>query len=130
MQRYIVQRLIQGVILLFMVTAIVFFLGRLTGNPVDMMLPEDATEEDRQDMIERLGLDAPVHEQFYIFMRDAVKGDLGDSIRYRQPATEAFFDRLPNTLKLVPPAMILALVMAIPLGILSALYRGSWLDRI
>ncbi len=86
MQRYIVQRLMQGIILLFMVTVIVFFLGRFTGNPVDMMLPEDATEEDRQAMIEALGLERPAHEQFVIFIVSALRGDLGDSIRYRRSA--------------------------------------------
>ncbi len=130
MQRYIVQRLFQGIVLLFLVTSIVFFLGRLTGNPVDMMLPEDATEEDRQAMIETLGLDGSMAKQFAIFMANALRGDLGDSIRYRQPATDMFFSRLPNTLKIVPAAMIVALIMAIPLGILSALRRGSLIDRV
>lgn len=130
MQRYIVQRLLQGVILLFIVMAIVFFLGRLTGNPVDLMLPEDATEEDRQAMIETLGLEKPASSQFAIFLLHALRGDLGTSIRYRRPAVEMFFSRLPNTLKLAPAAMIVALIMAIPLGILSAIRRGSTIDRV
>jgi peptide/nickel transport system permease protein len=112
------------------VTAVVFFVGRLTGNPVDLVLPEEATEEERQAMIETLGLDGPLHEQFLIFAGDALRGDLGTSIRYRQPAAEIFFDRLPNTLALVPAAMLLAIVMAVPLGILSALYRGRFVDRL
>jgi ABC-type dipeptide/oligopeptide/nickel transport system permease component len=130
MRRYIVQRLIQGVLLLFVVASIVFFLGRFTGNPVDLMLPEDATEEDRQDMIQALGLDRPVSTQFVIFIVSALRGDLGNSIRYHRPAVEVFFSRLPNTLRLVPAAMIVALIMAIPLGILSAIYRGSLIDRV
>ena len=60
MQRYIIRRLLQGVLLLVLVTSIVFFIGRLTGNPVDMMLDEDATEADRQALIERLKLDGPI----------------------------------------------------------------------
>ncbi len=130
MQRYILQRLIQGAVLLVVVSSIVFFVGRLTGNPVDMMLPEDATEEDRQDMIERLELDGPILAQFKVFVGDAITGDLGTSIRYRAPATEIFFSRLPNTLAMIPPAMVLAIVMAIPLGILSALRRGGIIDRV
>ena len=125
MRRYILQRLYQGLILLVLVTSIVFFLGRLTGNPVDLMLPEDASEEDRQDMIVSLGLDSTWYDQFGIFVMNAVRGDLGDSIRFRQPVVDIFFSRLPNTLKIVPGAMILALALAIPLGILSALHRGS-----
>ena len=130
MQRYIVQRLFQGVVLVLVVTTIVFFLGRLTGNPVDMVLPEDATEEDRQAMIETLGLDGPILVQFAIFIANAAKGDLGLSIRYRQPAADIFFSRLPNTLKIVPAAMLVAILMAIPLGILSALRRGSITDKV
>ena len=130
MQRYIVQRLLQGVVLVVVVTTIVFFLGRLTGNPVDMVLPEDATEEDRQAMIETLGLDGPILVQFAIFTANAVTGDLGLSIRYRQPAADIFFSRLPNTLKIVPAAMLVAILMAIPLGILSALRRGSITDKV
>ena len=130
MRSYIVQRLLQGVILVLLVTTIVFFLGRLTGNPADMVLPEDATEEDRQEMIETLGLDGPMHVQFYIFLKNALQGDLGLSIRHRAPAVEVFFSRLPNTLQIVPATMILALALAIPLGILSALRRGSLTDRI
>jgi peptide/nickel transport system permease protein len=130
MRRYIVHRLWQGVILLILVATIVFFLGRLTGNPADLMLPEDATEEDRVALIETLGLDAPVYEQFGIFIANAVRGDLGESHRYRGPVVDIFFSRLPNTLKIVPAAMLLAMIMAIPLGILSALRRGGIVDRV
>src|SRR5688572_28324027 len=128
MQRYIIQRLLPGFLLLIMVGAIVFFLGQLTGNPVDLMLPEDATEADRQALIETLGLDRPYTQQFVLFLGNALRGDLWTSIRYRQPTVEVFFSRLPNTLKLIPATMLLALVLALPLGILAAIYRGSLID--
>jgi ABC-type dipeptide/oligopeptide/nickel transport system permease component len=130
MQRYIVKRLFQGVLLLVIVSTVVFAVGRLTGNPVDLLLPEEASEEERQAMIETLGLDGPVLEQFVVFIKGAAQGDLGVSIRYRQPAVDVFFSRLPNTLMLMPAAMLLAILMAIPLGILSALRRGRLTDRI
>src|SRR5215475_8896091 len=101
MRRFIVRRLMQGVILLFMVATIVFFLGRLTGNPVDLMVPEDATAEDRAAVAKTLGLDGSLGEQFAIFITNALHGDLGAAIRMKQPAAEAFFDRLPNTLALI-----------------------------
>lgn len=129
MRRYIARRLLQGLILLCLVGAIVFFLGRLTGNPVDLMLPEDATAEDRANMIRVLGLDGSLGEQFVIFVTKALQGDLGMSIRMRQPAVEAFFDRLPNTLAIIPWALLLGMVLGIPLGVLAALNRGGWLDR-
>lgn len=129
MKRYIARRLLQGIVLLCLVATIVFFLGRLTGNPVDLMLPEDSTPEDRVAMIKTLGLDGPLHEQFIIFVGKALQGDLGMSIRMRQPAAEAFFDRLPNTLALLPWAILLGMCMGIPLGVLAALKRGGILDR-
>jgi len=129
MKRYIARRLMQGVILLFMVATIVFFLGRLTGNPVDLMLPEDATAEDRTALIQTLGLDGSLLDQYAIFVGKAVHGDLGMSIRMKQPASEAFFDRLPNTLVLIPWAILLGMMLGIPLGVVAALNRGGMIDR-
>src|SRR4051812_1045747 len=130
MTRYIFHRLLQGIVLLFLVASVVFFLGRLTGNPVDLMLPEDATPEDRLSMIRALGLDGPLYQQFLIFIGNALHGDLGMSIRMRQPAAEAFFSRLPNTLAIIPWAILLAMSVGIPLGVIAALNRGNIIDRI
>jgi ABC-type dipeptide/oligopeptide/nickel transport system permease component len=129
MKRYIVYRLLQGVVLLCLVATIVFFLGRLTGNPADLMLPEDATAADRAAMIKALGLDGPLWQQFLIFIKNALHGDLGMSIRMRQPAVEAFLDRLPNTLMIIPWALLLAMFIGIPLGVVAALNRGNMIDR-
>ena len=99
MKRYIARRLLQGVVLLFMVATVVFFLGRLTGNPVDLMLPEDATAEDRAAPDPDAGpRRLALRRSSSIFIGKALHGDLGTSIRMRQPAVEAFFSRLPNTL--------------------------------
>jgi peptide/nickel transport system permease protein len=130
MKRYIARRLLQGVVLLCLVATIVFFLGRLTGNPVDLMLPEDATAEDRAALVRTLGLDGSLFEQFAIFVGNALHGDLGMSIRMRQPAVEAFFDRLPNTLVIIPWAIMLGMALGIPLGVLAAVHRGGILDRL
>jgi peptide/nickel transport system permease protein len=128
-QRYIVRRVLQGFILLFVLALVVFALARVTGNPADLLLPEDATREDRADLLRTLGLDRPVHEQLLVFLRGAVRGDLGQSIRYRKPAVEVFFERLPNTLTLVPLAMGAAILVSIPLGVLAAVRRGTFIDR-
>ena len=130
MKRYIVQRLLQGIVLVFMVATIVFFLGRLTGNPVDLMLPEDATPEDRASMIRVLGLDGPLYQQFLIFIGKALHGDLGTSIRMREPTVDVFFSRLPNTLAIIPWAILLAMCLGIPLGVIASLNRGNILDRV
>ena len=129
MKRYIIQRLLQGVVLLFMVAAIVFFLGRLTGNPVDLMLPEGSTPEDRITLIKALGLDGPLWRQFLIFIGNALNGDLGTSLRMRQPTVDVFFSRLPNTLAIIPWAIVFAVAVGIPLGVVAALNRGNMVDR-
>jgi len=128
-QRYILRRVVQSVALLFVLALIIFALARVSGNPADLLLREDATQEDRAHLLRVLGLDRPVHEQLYLFLAGALRGDLGESIRYRKPAVEVFFERLPNTLKLLPLAMVGALVIAIPLGVLAAVYRGTFVDR-
>jgi peptide/nickel transport system permease protein len=128
-KRFVVQRLLQGIVLLFLVAAIVFFLGRLTGNPVDLMLPEGSTPEDRITMIRTLGLDGPLWRQFLIFIGNALHGDLGTSIRMREPAADVFFSRLPNTLAIIPWAILFAVSVGIPLGVLAALNRGNLIDR-
>ncbi len=130
MQRFILWRVAQSVVLLFVLALIIFALARVSGNPADLLLREDATQEDRADLLRTLGLDRPVHEQLYRFLAGAVRGDLGESIRYRKPAAEVFFERLPNTLQLLPLAMVGALVVAIPLGVLAAVYRGTIIDRV
>jgi ABC-type dipeptide/oligopeptide/nickel transport system permease component len=129
-QRFILRRVAQSVLLLFVLALIIFALARVSGNPADLLLREDATQEDRAHLLRALGLDRPVHEQLYLFLAGAVRGDLGESIRYRKPAAEVFFERLPNTLQLLPLAMVGALVVAIPLGVLAAVYRGTIVDKI
>jgi len=129
-QRFILRRLAQSVVLLFVLALIIFALARVSGNPADLLLREDATQEDRAHLLRALGLDRPVHEQLYLFLAGVVRGDLGESIRYRKPAAEVFFERLPNTLQLLPLAMVGALLVAIPLGVLAAVYRGTMVDRI
>jgi peptide/nickel transport system permease protein len=129
-RRFVLRRLAQSVVLLFVLALIIFALARVSGNPADLLLREDATQEDRAHFLHALGLDRPVHEQLYLFLGGLLRGDLGESIRYRKPAAEVFFERLPNTLQLLPLAMVGALVIAIPLGVLAAVYRGTIVDRI
>jgi peptide/nickel transport system permease protein len=129
-QRFVLRRLAQSVVLLFVLALIIFALARVSGNPADLLLREDATQEDRAHFLHALGLDRPVHEQLYLFLAGLLRGDLGESIRYRKPAAEVFFERLPNTLQLLPLAMVGALVIAIPLGVLAAVYRGTIVDRV
>jgi peptide/nickel transport system permease protein len=129
-QRYVIRRLLQSVVVLAVLALVVFSLARVTGNPADLLLPEDATAADREHLLHALGLDRPVHVQLGVFLSGALRGDLGTSIRYRQPAVDVFFERLPNTLTLVPLALAASVMIAIPLGLLAAVYRGTVVDRI
>ena len=126
---FIARRLLQGLLLLLLVATAVFLLGRLTGNPVDLMLPEDATAADRERLIAVLGLDGSLFQQYVAFITSALKGDLGTSLRMRQPAVDVFLSRLPNTLAIIPWALLFAMLVGIPLGVVAALNRGRFLDR-
>jgi peptide/nickel transport system permease protein len=130
MSRFIFRRLLQGLVLLFLVATIVFFLGRLTGDPVALMLSEDATPEDKAAVVKALGLDQPLYVQYWVFAKNALQGDLGTSLRMRQPTVQIFLSRLPNTLIIIPWALLLAMAVGIPLGVVAALNRGRFLDRL
>jgi len=130
MMRYIVKRLGQTVVTAIFVTMIVFGLARLTGDPTLLLLPTESTEEDRQFFRKQLGLDRSLPEQYLTFMGNALRGDLGTSFRYREPALDLVIDRLPATLELAVASMILAVLIAIPIGVLAAVRRGSWIDKL
>jgi len=118
------------VLMLFLVAVTVFMLGHLTGDPVRLMVPDLATEEDIAILRHTLGLDRPLPVQFADFLLHAVQGDLGTSLRYRQPALGLVLERMPATAELSTAAMVIALVVAIPSGIVSATRRGSWADSL
>jgi len=128
--KYILRRLFYSIFVLLGVATIVFFITRLTGDPVAILLPADATIEMVREMTERLGLDKPLGTQYRIFMGDLLRGDLGTSIRYREGTFMLIMERMPATLMLAGSAMFIALIVAIPLGILAALRQGSAADRL
>ncbi len=131
MERYIVRRLIQSIILLFIISALVFMLSRLTGNPVALLLTEYSTEEDKILLTKQLGLDKPLPEQYAIFLVNALHGDLGRSIRGdRAPALQLVFDRLPASGELAVVTLIVSLLIGLPLGVLAAVMKGSLPDAL
>jgi peptide/nickel transport system permease protein len=131
MQRYIVRRLLQGLLTLFLVSIIVFILGRLTGDPVALLLSEFSTFEDQERLTRQLGLDKPLPEQYAIFVWNALHGDLGRSIRGdRTSALELVLERLPATLQLASISASLSFLIGLPLGVLAALKRGSFVDTL
>lgn len=129
MTKLIVTRLLQAVITLLLTSMIVFVLARSSGSPADLVLPHDATPAERTRYIQRMGLDQPLVYQYGIFLRDALHGDFGESIRTGAPATELVFDRLGRTLLLATAGLAVALIISIPLGVLAAVHRGRGWDR-
>ncbi|MDQ8727449.1 ABC transporter permease [Bradyrhizobium sp. LHD-71] len=109
---------------------IIFVISRLSGDPVSLMLPMEAPQSAIDALKQELGLDRPLWEQYFIFLWKALQGDFGQSYRWQMPALALVFERLPATIYLATAAFAFSLVLAIPLGVLSAVYRGSWIDQI
>ena len=130
MQRYIVRRVGEAVLALFALSIIIFLMVRLTGDPALLMLPPDAGADALVDIRHSMGLDKPLVTQYGLFIRDYAKGSFGDSLRSKTPVSELIKDRLPNSLKLVGAAAVIVLLISIPLGVLSAVYKGTWIDTL
>lgn len=127
---YIGKRLWYSLFVLLGVSTIIFFILRLTGDPVLLMVPPDATAADVERMRHLLGFDRPVIVQFGNFIWGLLHGDLGTSLRYSQPAAALVLERLPATGQLALTAFAFSLLISIPTGIASAVRRGSWIDNI
>lgn len=128
MQRFIVTRLVQMVVTLFVVSLIVFFMVRLKGDPIAVMVPPTFNEEQIANMRAAWGFDRPLIEQYTIFLGKAITGDFGQSIQARRPAMELVFERLGYTYMLAGASALIGLFIAIPLGVVSAIKRNSWID--
>jgi ABC-type dipeptide/oligopeptide/nickel transport system permease component len=129
MGRYLVRRLLLTIPVLLGVATLVFALIHLVpGDPAQAMLGESASQQEVQNLRHALGLDRPLLTQYKAFMLGALRGDLGTSFRYNQPVTAQLREKFPNTAKLAVAAMILAVLFAIPLGILAAVFRGTVID--
>jgi peptide/nickel transport system permease protein len=126
---YIGRRLAQTALILVGITLVVFWVIRLSGDPVLLMLPADASQQDIQRLRELLGFDRPVPIQLWRFMERVATGDFGTSLRFQEPALALVLDRLPSTVLLALTALSVATVIALPLGVLSAVRRNSVWDH-
>ncbi len=126
---FLFQRLLWTLPVLLGVLTLVFFLLHLVpGDPVDVMLGESALPADREQMRAQLGLDRPIAVQYVVYLRNALSGDLGTSFTSRRAVMAEIAERLPATLELMLGAMAVAFAIALPLGVLAALYHGRWID--
>lgn len=122
MIKYVVKRFVQMIVVLFIVSVLVFLLTNFIGDPVDMLVPENATLEQIESARARLGLDKPLPVQYGIFLNDVLHGNLGKSYTYGLPAMSLIVERMPATLELVAVAATLVLLVSIPLGVYAGAY--------
>jgi ABC-type dipeptide/oligopeptide/nickel transport system permease component len=125
---YLLKRLWHTVYVVIGISAISFFFIHLSGDPVMLMLPADASMQEVAQLRQKLGFNDPLYVQYWRFISRAVQGDFGESLYYHVPAMDLIVERLPASIQLSLAAMVIALVVAIPIGIISAVYRGSALD--
>ena len=127
---FILRRLIQSVIVMIAVAFISFLLFQYVGDPVSFLLGQDATPEEVREMRAALGLDQPFFVQFWHFLGNAVQGDFGMSLRQAAKVSGLIAERFPATLELALVAAVLALVVGIPMGVYTALRRGSFMSQV
>jgi peptide/nickel transport system permease protein len=128
MQRYIVSRVLQAIVALWLLSTTVFFILHVTGDPVDFLLRPGYTAFEEQVLREQLGLNRPVYIRYLIFMEDAWTGDFGKSTTRQVPAMDMLIERFPNTLKLAMSSIIVSFIVGLPLGVTAALRRNSAWD--
>jgi peptide/nickel transport system permease protein len=129
MQRYITVRLLQSVLTILVMSIIVFSLARVTGNPLDVLLPLEATPEDYERVAKHWGLDKPLYVQYFVFLTKAVRGDFGMSWKWQgHSAMGLVVERLPATLELAGLALLISVVIAVPVGVLAAVTKDKPFD--
>ncbi len=126
---FVIRRLMQSVVVLFVMSLLVFVGVYAIGNPVDILINPNADQEDIERAIRGLGLDKPLWEQYLVFLRQAALGDLGKSFAYNVPALQLILERMPATLELATTAMLIAVVIGLPLGLWAGLKPDSFAGK-
>ncbi len=130
MPRFLLHRLLHGALSILGASIIIFVISRLSGDPILLLLPNDAPASVIAAMRADLGLDRPLWTQYLIFLQHALTGDFGRSYRWQMPALKLILDRLPATIELASCGLLFSVAIALPIGVLSAVHRGGWIDRI
>ncbi|HEV3008918.1 MAG TPA: ABC transporter permease [Burkholderiales bacterium] len=129
MMVFIIRRVLQSLVVVLVMSLVVFVGVHLVGDPVHILISDDMTQIEIERFIEKLGLDRPVHEQYFHFLANAARGDLGNSFVYGEPALKLILQRMPATLELAFAAFLLAIVLGIPLGMYAGLKPESPASR-
>ena len=126
---FVIRRLLQSLVVILVMSLVVFVGVHIVGDPVHILISDDMTQIEIERFIEKLGLDRPVHEQYFHFLANAARGDLGNSFVYGEPALKLILQRMPATLELALAAFLLAIVFGIPLGMYAGLKPESPASR-
>lgn len=129
MGKYILTRLFHAALVMLVISFIVFFVMYNAGDPVELLLPPDATQHEVTEMREYLGLDKPFTTQYVIFLKNASHGEIGTSYIYGQPAMDIVMERIPATLELAILGMFFAIILGIPMGVIASVKPNSILSR-
>ncbi len=129
MPRYLASRLLQAILTTFGVMTIVFFVMRLSGDPVLLLVPEGATREHIDALRRELGFDQPIWRQYLTFLAGLLRFELGVSVVQRVPAWDILASRIPYTLALAGAALVVAIGLGVPAGVIMAVWRGRWFER-
>jgi peptide/nickel transport system permease protein len=130
MAAYIARRFLQSLVVILGVIIITFLISRVLGDPVALLLPPEATPEQRAYLTKDLGLDRPLYIQLVVYVSKVARGDFGLSFRHQEPAMKLLLDRIPASLYLSLIATLISVSIALPLGIISAIKRGTIFDQI
>ena len=126
---YIFRRVYQALLVFIVVSGIVFSILHISGDPVALLMPPEATPDQVEEMRRTLGLDKPLLVQYGLFLKNAAQGNLGVSYHHGQPALKLVLERLPASLELVVATILISLILALPIGVLAASKRGTSIDR-
>jgi ABC-type dipeptide/oligopeptide/nickel transport system permease component len=130
MQRYVLKRIFQSLLTLLVLSMLIFIVCRLTGDPVLLMLPDDASHEDVAQLRTALGLDRPLPVQYWLFLKSAMQGDFGRSIKGQVPVLDLIKERLPHSIRLALVSLLITVVLAFPLGVIAAVKKGTVVDTL
>jgi peptide/nickel transport system permease protein len=129
MTRYLLSRLLQAITTIIGISIVVFVLARLSGDPASLLIPPEASAADRLALRQYLGLDRPLIEQYWLFLKGALSLDFGNSFRFGKPALAVYLERFPNTLRLGLAAAAIAATFGIIIGVYGAVKSGGAVDR-
>jgi peptide/nickel transport system permease protein len=130
MQRYVFKRIFQSLLTLLVLSMLIFIVCRLTGDPVLLMLPDDASPEDVAQLRIALGLERPLPVQYWLFLKSAIQGDFGRSIKGQVPVLDLIKERLPNSIRLALVSLLITVILAFPLGVMAAVKKGTAIDTL